>query len=1100
MRSLTVVANCLTVAVFGFTAQARVLYVSPSAPGPAHDGTTWATAYTDVTPAVAAAQSDDELWVKRGSYTTQNLMMKPGVALYGGFAGTETTRSARNPDALTNATTLEGAKQAAPVVTIPASADVGTILDGFTVTGGTLSGIVIEGGSPILRNDWIHLNTNLNGVSGDPAISANGGGVFIRDGSPLFEENHLSGEARHAGGGVYIAGGSPVFRRNSIGGEAGYYDSDTQTFLSGPGDVMYAEDASITLANNQLEATAGFGYAVVLVHCESRITSNLLLQRDESTIVSLSGGTAFFASNTITDYGGMGESATYGLDVGGADLTAINNIFNGAAWAIRADEDSRLTLRCNDAWGRFGKESSNYLGIPDPTGTNGNISEDPLFAPINEFLLGNSLQQDSPCVDAGDSSVVEPGETDMDGQPRLQGLAVDMGAYEFPATAPAGSLHWTVQPPNGRANIPLQPAPVLTLTDNATGDTLDYSGPVTLAIQPGTGSPNAELSGNSVTAVHGAAIFPALAVSLPGSGYVLTATGGWPAGEAFTANPSQPYDIAPGATQVAFTAQPSVARARATLTPAPAVAVLDADGHVATDYNGPVTLSILAGGAMGARLNGNLTVKAVNGEGTFPDVSINLPGTGYVLRAETGSGLSRETLPFDMLPAPYFVSPTGDDTDDGTTWETAGRTIQTAVDAAAADPDAEIWVAAGTYDAVSIEGAAPRLYGGFSGTEDALSERDPARYVTTVRSADFEGAVHIEDSDGAVVDGFTLLGSDRSFGLMGVNSTATIRNNVVTGATGNIGSGGIDLVGGVYTVQRNLIHGNSSAHGAGIQIDVIGESPTKTTATIIDNVIEGNSSASTCLTTHGTVAGSNAQYVDVRLERNVIRNNTNAGALITTGYGSSVVIANNLIAGNVLGSRPGYFVDYGGGGTLSFRNNTVAGNTGLSSLAVCGIGDRTSPYPDVANNIFALNGNDAFSLDENSGNPATYLNNTFYQNGSEYPMSGTNKIEDPRFVNAAAGDYHLLPNSPCVDTGEDSMVSVGETDLDGRPRIAGAHVDRGAYEFIANVPYTLTDAAAALRIAGGMAAWDARRDITGDGAVDLRDAAAIAHQVAAGNP
>jgi hypothetical protein len=57
----------------------------------------------------------------------------------------------------------------------------------------------------------------------------------------------------------------------------------------------------------------------------------------------------------------------------------------------------------------------------------------------------------------------------------------------------------------------------------------------------------------------------------------------------------------------------------------------------------------------------------------------------------------------------------------------------------------------------------------------------------------------------------------------------------------------------------------------------------------------------------------------------------------------------------------------------------------------------------------------------------------------------------PRFVNAAAGDYHELQSSPTVDAGAAGLVT-GTTDLDGNPRIGGAAPDMGAYEWTPIVP------------------------------------------------
>jgi hypothetical protein len=60
--------------------------------------------------------------------------------------------------------------------------------------------------------------------------------------------------------------------------------------------------------------------------------------------------------------------------------------------------------------------------------------------------------------------------------------------------------------------------------------------------------------------------------------------------------------------------------------------------------------------------------------------------------------------------------------------------------------------------------------------------------------------------------------------------------------------------------------------------------------------------------------------------------------------------------------------------------------------------------------------------------------------------SGGNINTDPLLVNAAAGNFHLSTNSPCINAG-DNAYAPATPDLDGNPRIVGGTVDMGAYEF-----------------------------------------------------
>lgn len=63
------------------------------------------------------------------------------------------------------------------------------------------------------------------------------------------------------------------------------------------------------------------------------------------------------------------------------------------------------------------------------------------------------------------------------------------------------------------------------------------------------------------------------------------------------------------------------------------------------------------------------------------------------------------------------------------------------------------------------------------------------------------------------------------------------------------------------------------------------------------------------------------------------------------------------------------------------------------------------------------------------------------------PLSGVGNIaQEPGLANLAAGDYHLLFGSPCINAAINQNWMLGATDLDGNARISGGVVDMGAYE------------------------------------------------------
>lgn len=210
------------------------------------------------------------------------------------------------------------------------------------------------------------------------------------------------------------------------------------------------------------------------------------------------------------------------------------------------------------------------------------------------------------------------------------------------------------------------------------------------------------------------------------------------------------------------------------------------------------------------------------------------------------------------------------------------------------------------------------------------------------------------------------------------------------------------------------------------------------------------------------------------------------------------MIRNNLISANEASVGTAFHADDNmGDGDLV--NNTIVSN-------VAGVGQTTGACVSnmghglMANNIVAFNGLGVRWRDE-------IRNNDAYGNGisdylsfsGPYPTGHNGNISaDPLFLDRAHQNYRLLDDSPARDAGDDTLVLPGELDLDGQPRIVGAHVDMGAYE-IGSSGAGMLDAVKALRVAAGLDVLTLdlklRLNVATDGAsaevVDLQDAVAL---------
>ncbi|MBF0369870.1 MAG: hypothetical protein HQL52_10465 [Magnetococcales bacterium] len=104
----------LGVALFSGAAQASVIYVDTDNNSGTETGTSWSTAYTELSTALASAVNGDEIWVAQGTYypsqdddRSDTFQMIEGVDIYGGFQGSEASVDERDWE--TYETILSGA-------------------------------------------------------------------------------------------------------------------------------------------------------------------------------------------------------------------------------------------------------------------------------------------------------------------------------------------------------------------------------------------------------------------------------------------------------------------------------------------------------------------------------------------------------------------------------------------------------------------------------------------------------------------------------------------------------------------------------------------------------------------------------------------------------------------------------------------------------------------------------------------------------------------------------------------------------------------------------------------------------------------------------
>lgn len=317
-------------------------------------------------------------------------------------------------------------------------------------------------------------------------------------------------------------------------------------------------------------------------------------------------------------------------------------------------------------------------------------------------------------------------------------------------------------------------------------------------------------------------------------------------------------------------------------------------------------------------------------------------------------------------------------------------------------------------------------------------------------------------------------------------SQCEISGNQATDPTFDIGGGYVLNTSGTLLVERCLITNNQAGQTGGLQID---NSPN---ATVNLNLITDNRGINNdpygCvggLRVFGVPSGSTLTVTNNTFSGNQATGPNGAGGGFCN-FDGQLILSHNTITGNT-----GTFVSgfQKNGGTLSANQNNFTGNSGQYAQAFFGnaatianslfarntstnglTAVRLDGVGAVINNTFASNitsrgftsggsGGCAFRNNIIYGNPewgaeswGNTINsdyNCYFGNGwgnsNGITMGQHDFVLDPKFVDPAGGDFHLSPDSKCVNHGDNGTV-VGTLDLDDHARLQMNVVDCGCFE------------------------------------------------------